>query len=218
MSYTKEFAKIYDKKGWAEFSYLVFKKFKNLIKGKKRLLDAACGTGTFARLISKYIKVDAYDKSEAMLKIARVKTKKVKFFKQDLIKYSKKDAYDVITCFYNSINHLNTRLKWQKTFNNFYISLKPNGILIFDINTIKALKYWSKINEKKGKLIRKGFSNKKQTAGLVIYYKNKVISMVNEIAFKVSEVKQMLKKAGFKQIITESDKKGKRVFFIVKRI
>ena len=96
MTYNKNIAKIYDKLGWADFSYLVFKKFKNLIKGKDKLLDAGCGTGTFAKLISKYIKVDAYDKSEEMLKIAKSKISKVNFFKHDLIKYNKKNYYDVI--------------------------------------------------------------------------------------------------------------------------
>lgn len=89
--------------------------------------------------------------------------------------------------------------------------------MIFDINTIKGLKHWSKVDGKKGELTRKGFSNKKQTASLAVYYKNKLVLKVSEITFKISKIKQILKKAGFKRIETEPDKDGRRVFFVAEK-
>lgn len=213
--YNEDFAKLYDQQGWADFSFWVFKKFKKLIENKNRLLDAACGTGSFAYLIHKYVKkVDAYDCSSAMLNIAKIKTPKINFFQADLISYYKKNTYDVITCFYDSINHLTTKSQWQMALRNFYRSLRPRGLSIFDINTLNGLRSWGKINEKRGNLFIRGFYKNRQGC-LMVFKHNKKILEVCEITFPASIVKSMLRVAGFTKIKTLwYGNKRRRVFFI----
>lgn len=230
MSYTKNFAKYYDILGWRDFSINVFNKIKEYFPTEKfTYLDMACGTGSLVMEISKKIKnakIDAFDISPEMIKIAKRKSAKINFFVADMIKFRTLQNYDIISCFYDSINHIDGLDNWQRIFENVYFSLKPRGIFIFDFNTVKAKKKWETDweNEYNNYFIAcENIGDK---------YKNKVIIKISAFLrsrklfeeefinyfYPATEIKLRLKRVGFKIIKEENNKSRTRKFIFAKKL
>lgn len=96
----------------------------------EHILDAGCGTGDLAAVISeKGATVTGIDSSAAMIKAATEKYPLLHFYNASVTEYVKKDYYDAI--FSNAVLH------WvqekQKAAANFYSSLKPGGRLVLEM-------------------------------------------------------------------------------------
>jgi SAM-dependent methyltransferase len=113
-------------------------------------LDLACGTGTALKLLAEQGLVMAgLDQSEAMLKIAKKKCRglKVKLYQQSLPAFRLVESpgrrrvrrFDLVTCFYDSLNYLQTEKELQQAYRSVYRHLAPGGWFIFDMNTPRAL-------------------------------------------------------------------------------
>lgn len=109
---------------------------KGIEKGK--LLDLACGTGSFSKeFLDKGYSVTGVDLSEEMLTVAQSKLNgKCELIKASMTDFVSVDEYDGIICCLDSINHLTEFDDVQRTFNNCYKSLKENGLFVFDVNTV----------------------------------------------------------------------------------
>ena len=111
-------------------------------------LDAACGTGLHAILLSRWgIETVGCDISPAMLEKARKNAKKfeanVKWIESDMQSLGEKfqDRVDAIFCLGNSLPHLLSENELHKTLKSFYSILIPEGILVIQIlNYQKILK------------------------------------------------------------------------------
>jgi len=154
-------AKYYDKIGGDRFSTLMveytFRLLKRARVKPKTALDLCCGTGTAACLFSKKkIQTTGLDRSPEMLKVARAKARKqnlkIDFVRQDLTSFKIFEkgghalkTFDLITCFFDSLNYLLTEDDLLKCFNTVQEHLNPDGLFIFDMNTTYMLKYiWPK--------------------------------------------------------------------------
>ena len=116
---------------WVEFVEPYLK------KGDK-ILDLACGTGTFATMLKlNGHDVEASDLSEEIIEIANEKRKinhlDIDFKVANMIDFKYDIKFDCITCFFDSINFLNNKNDITKMLNNIYDYLNPNGYFIFDI-------------------------------------------------------------------------------------
>jgi len=138
----QKLAKFYDVIYSDEFyhKYAIF--IKELIEEnrirKPFILDIACGTGKLIHQLQKYIKdlsIEGLDSSRQMLKIARAKNKKVKYYNQTLTSFRTDKKYNIITCVFDSINYLTEIEDLDKAFKNVYDHLKDNRLFIFDFNT-----------------------------------------------------------------------------------
>lgn len=109
---------------------------KGIEKGK--LLDLACGTGSFSKeFLDKGYSVTGVDLSEEMLTVAQSKLdNKCELIKASMTDFVSVDEYDGIICCLDSINHLTEFDDVQRTFDNCYKSLKEKGLFIFDVNTV----------------------------------------------------------------------------------
>ena len=110
----------------------------------ERILDVACGEGTFALAMARVgIKVTGIDLSPDMLALARQKALKegitVEFLNQDMRLFSFDSEFDVATCWYDSLNYILKTEELTKTFTNIRQALVPGGYFIFDVNTIYGL-------------------------------------------------------------------------------
>lgn len=135
------FAKYYD-----EFTNLkVFAAYKFII-GKirgLRVLDLGCGTGTLLKYYSAKNGTYGIDGSPEMIKIAKTKDKKT-YYSVGVIKNFKiNKKFDIITCTFDTINHLSTLKEWGQLFKAVNAHLANDGIFIFDFNTIKGLDHYS---------------------------------------------------------------------------
>ena len=147
MSSYKTFAQFYDdlteNVDYKVRSEYISNFFSDCNKKSVKLLDLACGTGTFSKLFSDMgYSVTGIDISEEMLTVAEEKCfGKVNFLKGDITDFSLPDKYEFCICALDSINHLNGIDDVKKCFKCVYNSLEKDGIFVFDVNTVYKHKF-----------------------------------------------------------------------------
>ncbi len=105
------------------------------------LLDLACGTGSISEEMAKIgYDVIGVDYSDEMLGIALDKKfdsgLNIQYLCQDMRRLDLYGSMDVTICALDSINHLNNISDVKKVFKNVALFSEPNGLFIFDINTL----------------------------------------------------------------------------------
>ena len=142
----KKFAYYYDEV-IQETNYDLWVEFvEPYLKKDDKILDLACGTGTFITMLklNGYEFVSGLDLSDEIIEIANEKRKinrlNIDFYVEDMMSFKVKEKQDVITCFFDSINFLKDKNEIKKLFNSVYDALKPNGYFIFDIFSKEMLK------------------------------------------------------------------------------
>lgn len=105
------------------------------------LLDLACGTGSIAEEMAKIgYDVIGVDYSDEMLGIALDKKFEsglnIQYLCQDMRKLDLYGSMDITVCALDSINHLGSLRDVKKVFQNVALFSEPNGLFIFDINTL----------------------------------------------------------------------------------
>jgi ubiquinone/menaquinone biosynthesis C-methylase UbiE len=123
----------------AEYFHKLIEKFGGNTKGT--LLDIACGTGSISEEMAKLgYDVIGTDISEGMLNIALDKKfdsgLNIQYVKQDMRELDMYGTLDNILCVLDSLNHLPTLEDIQKTFERVSLFTEPDGLFIFDMNTI----------------------------------------------------------------------------------
>jgi 2-polyprenyl-3-methyl-5-hydroxy-6-metoxy-1,4-benzoquinol methylase len=108
------------------------------------ILDIACGEGSFAVAMAKQgFRVTGVDQSAAMLKFATAKAKRegvrVGFHQHDMRKLNFGQQFDLVTCWFDSLNYLLDVKDVRATFDGVARALRPRGLFIFDVNTIYRL-------------------------------------------------------------------------------
>ena len=115
MSYNSKFVRYYEKLGWNNYQLSFYNRLKKFLPKKKfNYIDIACGTGELAIKVAqlKHAKVEAFDVSTAMIKLAKSKSKNVNFFISDMVNFKNEKYYNVATCLYDSINCLKGLNVW----------------------------------------------------------------------------------------------------------
>lgn len=134
----KEFSQIYDLlmddidyEKWTSF---IIKK----INGSRKILEAACGTGSITRLLADAnYRVTAFDLSQDMLMRAYEKLGRnsgVKLLNQNMVKFKIDDKFDSAICCCDGINYL-TLEETGIFFKNVHDHLNNNAKFIFDMST-----------------------------------------------------------------------------------
>ena len=141
------FAEIYEKH-WEGYSELILPWFPVILEhfdlSPKRILDVACGTGHFALgLAEKGYDVTGTDRSEKMLSVAHRRSEEnglpVVWSQQDMQSMVWDEPFDLLTCWFDSLNYLTEEYDIQAAFRSAYESLVPGGGYLFDVNTIRGL-------------------------------------------------------------------------------
>jgi SAM-dependent methyltransferase len=110
----------------------------------RALLDVACGEGTLAVAMAETgIKVTGIDQSAQMIDLARDRAKaakvKVDFRVEDMRSLAFEKEFDLVTCFFDSLNYLLSVADLQDAFVGAFRALRPGGFYIFDMNTVYGL-------------------------------------------------------------------------------
>lgn len=152
MATTKPYDKfgiVYDHIGHDRFSTKMAEYTLQLLEQHKFLptdgLDLCCGSGSAIEYFcDQGIAMSGLDRSGAMLASARKKLKGhgVKLYRQALPKFdirvgrnSQRRRFDLITCFFDSLNYLQTERELMTAFRAVHRHLRPGGWFVFDMNT-----------------------------------------------------------------------------------
>lgn len=143
-----EFARFYVRGDWPRYSAQMARMLPGVLEHfglwPGKVLDLACGEGTFAVAMAKRgLRVTGVDLSPEMLDIAREQAAKegleVRFLQQDMRSLRLRARFDLVTCWFDSLNYLLEIDDLEQAFTGVSRVLDKNGLFIFDVNTIRAL-------------------------------------------------------------------------------
>lgn len=147
-----DYALVYDQTGQIQFSVLTANYLPDLLRAHplagRRLLDLACGTGTFAVMQAEAgWQATGLDQSKPMLAVARRKalmaSQRVAWLQGDLRSFQVDTPFDLVTCWYDSINYLLDPNDVAACFRAVFDALAPGGLFCFDCATAYFLRhYW----------------------------------------------------------------------------
>lgn len=98
----------------------------------RSLLDVACGTGLHAQYLCDRYNVEGVDTSAAMLAIARRRLPQLRFHQADMTELRRGRQYDVVTCLFSAIAHLQTAQRLRAAIACMARHLKTGGVLFVE--------------------------------------------------------------------------------------
>ena len=144
-----QFASIYQRGPYVRFSQVLAETIlpdylAELGVDPHSLLDIACGEGSFAvGMAEKGYQVTGLDQSHEMIGLAKDRSRKagtsVRFLVEDMRSIPFTAEFDLVTCFFDSLNYMLTVRDLRSAFQNACDALRPGGLYIFDMNTIYGL-------------------------------------------------------------------------------
>jgi ubiquinone/menaquinone biosynthesis C-methylase UbiE len=232
MSNYKKFAKFYDEAMGKRVKTITL--IQGLIKqsnpNANTVLELACGTGAVLEPLAKDYVVSGLDLSSEMLKVAKKKLPKAKFYHQDMTNFKLDEKYDVILCLFDSINHLLKFNDWQKVFIKAAEHLNDKGVFIFDINTQEKLILLSSSPVSVRQLGKNYLLMQVKDAGrgvtdweIKVLEKTKpqlyrsIEETIKEISFSKNQIQQALIRKFKKIKIVEPDAQKLRLYFICQK-
>ncbi len=100
------------------------------------LCELACGTGNItSRLSGRGYKMTGVDISSQMLRVADAKTEDVSYICSDMAKLQLKDKYDSFLCMIDGLNYVITPKAIINTFKTVKNHLNEKGVFMFDISS-----------------------------------------------------------------------------------
>ena len=175
-------------------------------------VDLACGTGntTVPWLPGSARTVIGVDRSEAMLRVARRKSARVRWVRQNLERLRLDVQADVVTCHFDALNHVLEPEGLQHVFLNVARILRPGGLFQFDLNT-RFMLQWLGTSEKLFRLGPHAFTAYNEfdsASGIATFHQlwfvkqgrlfRKFEVSVRERAFDDAGVRRMLRAAGLR--------------------
>jgi len=149
MSIYERFARFYASGPYLAYSQAAVEVLPNVLEHfdlprSGQLLDVACGEGNFAvQMARQGWQVTGIDQSAEMLALAGERARQagvqVQFIQKDMRELSYPPDFDLVTCWYDSLNYLLSLESLNWVFTNIKEALKPGGGFIFDMNTIYGL-------------------------------------------------------------------------------
>jgi SAM-dependent methyltransferase len=102
------------------------------------VLDVACGTGkSFLPMLDRGWRVTACDISPSMAELARAKSgPETRIEVADMRALPVYGSFDLVCCLDDAMNYLHSQEEVERTLRGMAANLAPDGVLIFDANTL----------------------------------------------------------------------------------
>ena len=97
-----------------------------------RILEAACGTGSYLVHLARSFSVAGFDLSEELLEIARQKLPDVPLFQANMADFTTKDPSDALLCLFSSVGYLYPEEELRSAASCFARAVRPGGILVVE--------------------------------------------------------------------------------------
>lgn len=144
-----QFASIYQRGPYLQFSKglaesILPEYMEDLGLKPKKWLDIACGEGSLAvSMAERGYQMIGIDQSPKMIDLAKKRAAnmgvQVDFRVEDMRSLPFEDTFDLVTCFFDSLNYMLTVGDLQDAFKGAYRALHAEGFFIFDMNTVYGL-------------------------------------------------------------------------------
>lgn len=244
-----KFASIYAQGGYSQYSMQMARLLPAMLQRfnaePKTILDVACGEGTFVvAMASKGYEVTGVDLSPEMIAAAQEQARNsgvsVNFKVQDMRSMDFGSQFDLVTCWFDSLNYLLTNADLTKAFKGVARALRHEGLFIFDMNTIHGLAfaYWQyppvRKDEENLFMIHR-FTNYDHDKNIVTM---KITSFIREggtwerfdeehleRGYTLAEIRKSLKEAGLTELacwghpsaMTDPQQNSSRVWFVARK-
>lgn len=145
------YAEVYDRIGQRAFGERMAEAVLSLCAGDphppEHILDLACGTGAATVIFAAHgARVVGVDRSGSMLSVARAAAATaglhIEFIEQDIRALLIEGPFDLVSCFYDSINYLLEVEDLVECFARVRSVLGPEGRFVFDVNSQAKLNVW----------------------------------------------------------------------------
>jgi len=224
MLYGRDFAQVYSKYGYNEFSARVAELLPGVLAKLRvrphQVLDLPCGEGTFAiRMAKRGYRTTGVDRSSAMLRLGRRKAREarlsVRFIESDVRSLRFHEEFDLAASWYDSLNYLLTLSDLKKTFACVFRALQTGGYFLFDVNTPGTLsKGWQRhpsfveVDTKDAFVIhRSTWDARKRVASLKVTcfvlrdgHWSRVDELHRERAYALPQIRTCLRQVGFTEV------------------
>ncbi len=98
-----------------------------------RVLEAACGTGSYLQHLRESYDLTGFDRSEEMLAIAREKLPAgLTLFRADMAGFTVDRPYDALLCLFSSIGYLYPEARLRAAAKCFADAVRPGGVLVIE--------------------------------------------------------------------------------------
>ncbi len=144
MTNYKTLSRYYDVLMWNDHTDIYVKlirEFSGKSNDKQKLLDLWCGTWSLLKAIWSEYETYGIDLSGEIIEIAKDKDKQWKYMTGSILEFHLAQKFDIITCCFDTINHLDSKEKWRQAFRNIKNHLGESGVFLFDINTLEKFKH-----------------------------------------------------------------------------
>ncbi|HXY18173.1 MAG TPA: class I SAM-dependent methyltransferase [Candidatus Nitrosopolaris sp.] len=136
-SYTRMAGEIYDliysSKDYESQAAKVAELIKQRCKsGGDRVLEAACGTGSYMKHLRNQFSIDGFDLSAEQVATAKKKLPENHIVQADMLNFDMGQTYDAVLCLFSSIGYLKTKGNLDKAVANMARHLKPGGVVIIE--------------------------------------------------------------------------------------
>jgi ubiquinone/menaquinone biosynthesis C-methylase UbiE len=221
---------------WVQYVTQLASRAGRPIRPDTSVLDLATGTGSVALEFASFgCRVTGIDCSEPMLVEARRKAAKrgfdIPFLCRDLADFRLPAEFDCAVCLYDSLNYLLDPSKLKQAFAHTRATLRPGGILIFDVNTVHALEAELFTQESSpGASVeyhwRSKYDRKKRISRIKMDFRihadrQRISSVHYQRAYTDDEFRSFLAAAGFDRVtaydayrFVPPDPKSDRVFYV----
>jgi len=100
--------------------------------GGNRVLEAACGTGTYMQLLKPHFSVDGFDLSAEQVDAAKMRLPGARIERADMLDFDMGGQYDAVLCLFSSIGYLKTKANLDKAMANMAKHTLPGGLVIVE--------------------------------------------------------------------------------------
>lgn len=95
-------------------------------------LDVACGTGLHAEHLSKWCDFTGVDLNHKFVRLAQERAPDATILQGDMRAFNLGKQYDVVSCLFSAVGHLESARELTQTFGQFAGHLAPGGIIIVE--------------------------------------------------------------------------------------
>jgi len=97
-----------------------------------KVVEGACGTGSYLRELSRWYRVSGFDVNPAMLALARHKVPGVHVFRADLRSFTVPHPVDAALCLFSSFGYLHDDDARARALACFAQAVRPGGVLVLE--------------------------------------------------------------------------------------